>query len=106
MKIEELLQDIDIRNKLEQEFDTRTTTTVEDVTKAILQDPDVVLSMSLELLQECGNLLDRLTDRPNGKLTKAELRELHKASDEVFDFLNNVDIETTETAIVEGMEKV
>lgn len=101
MTIDELITSLE-QQKEEVETEVEGPGLVETVQlREMLSDPAVALSMSLVYLQEVGNLLDRLTDKTSKKLTPGEMREIHKASDELFDFLNCVDVDPE----AEGMER-
>lgn len=83
MTVEELIADIVARDQQQEAGDDTTT----------VEDPELMFNLALTLLQECGNLLDGLTDKSDRKITRGEMREISKAADEIYEFLKGVDID-------------
>jgi hypothetical protein len=82
MTLDDLAAHIDARPPATE----RTTVTVEEFLPA---DEGEALSMALTILQEVGDLLDELIERPvkKRKLTLTDMVELQQASDTIYDFL-------------------
>ncbi len=70
-----------------------------DLGEVLPEDPVMTLAMALVILQELGDLIDELIERPvkKRKLTATDMVELQQASDTIYDFLATSDEDWEDT---------
>ncbi len=90
MKMNELLLEIAKREEFEGAETDRCCSTLDLKTRV---DDDVTLNMALTLLHECGELLDRLTDTREKRLSKSVLLEIAQTADAIYDLLKETDVD-------------
>lgn len=93
MTVDQLIADIEGRGARE-----------EVVTDDVIEEPELMFNLAIIVLQEVGKLLDRLSDKRDRRISKHEMMEIAKAADEVYEFLQQTDVEPDEFATLRERE--